>query len=240
MNSFEQNTPLIVLENGNIFIKSISELHKTNAANIKVWGYENWVDVESILETKTDTLLIEIITKNGFFVAGEHTIIGCSFSDMKKVKDIKIGDKINTSWNAPVSGVSQIIDVETNMNFTWYNRGSTSLNIPDEILNGKKTNQLLFFSGYNEKNSINSILSCGNELEIQKLWFLARNIGLSLAVVNINSFKKVKPCKIAPSGIVKQINYIQNIENTYTLNISNKISPVLVNIGVGELCIFLR
>ena len=99
-----ENTPIIVLyndkemhpENGGknyICIRKISELY--NKDNIKIFCNKGWIDVKIEKKNYLDDM-IEISTDCGYFCCTKETEI-----NGKNASCIKVGDKINTTWNFP-------------------------------------------------------------------------------------------------------------------------------------------
>ena len=99
-----ENTPIIVLyndkemhtENGGknyMCIRKISELY--NKDNIKIFCNKGWIDVKIEKKNYLDDM-IEISTDCGYFCCTKETEI-----NGKNASCIKVGDKINTTWNFP-------------------------------------------------------------------------------------------------------------------------------------------
>ena len=99
-----ENTPIIVLyndkemhpENGGknyMCIRKISELY--NKDNIKIFCNKGWIDVKIGKKNYLDDM-IEISTDCGYFCCTKETEI-----NGKNASCIKVGDKINTTWNFP-------------------------------------------------------------------------------------------------------------------------------------------
>lgn len=156
-----ENTPIIVLyndkeinpENGGenyICIKKISELYNKN--NIKIFCNRGWIDVKIGKKIYLDDM-IEISTDSGYFCCTKETEI-----NGKNASCIKVGDKINTTWNFPyVEKDDQAAAARGGDRFSavppdyWYNIGKNIkdiVDIPIDIFNISIKDQVLFLGGF--------------------------------------------------------------------------------------------
>ena len=165
-----ENTPIIVLYNDKeinpenegkncICIKKISELYNKN--NIKIFCNRGWIDVKIGKKIYLDDM-IEISTDSGYFCCTKETEI-----NGKNASCIKIGDKINTTWNFPyVEKDDQEATSKGGGRFSavppdyWYNIGKNIkdiVDIPIDIFNISIKDQVLLLGGFHSLYSLNSM-----------------------------------------------------------------------------------
>ena len=178
-----ENTPIIVLyndkeinpENGGknyICIKKISELY--NKHNIKIFCNKGWIDVKVGKKIYLDDM-IEISTDGGYFCCTKETEI-----NGKNASCIKIGDKINTTWNFPYVEKDDQATASKRGDLGeaaasavppdyWYNIGKNIKDIDDipiDIFNISIKDQVLFLGGFHSLYSLNSMTA---ELPLPKV-----------------------------------------------------------------------
>ena len=164
-----ENTPIIVLYNDKeinpenegkncICIKKISELYNKN--NIKIFCNRGWIDVKIRKKIYLDDM-IEISTDSGYFCCTKETEI-----NGKNASCIKIGDKINTTWNFPYVENDQEATAKGGGRFSavppdyWYNIGKNIkdiVDIPIDIFNISIKDQVLLLGGFHSLYSLNSM-----------------------------------------------------------------------------------
>ena len=242
MNWFDENTPLIILdEKKNINIKKISDLYCIESINeIKVWGCDGWVDIEKIEKRllQEDENMIEIISPCGYFSClSTMTINGDLANNIKK------GDSVKTTWNVPVN-----IPVGEENKINFYTIGKNieeGMEIPGDILNTTSANQVLFFGGFYSKNSTDSIIEIDTQCKAQSIWLLARKLCYCYELIYLeNTFHKIKRVRTQNKKIDRVELY--RVERacdspSYIYSIIFKqhenVKSYSVNVGVGEICI---
>jgi hypothetical protein len=240
MNWFDENTPLIILDEKNkINIKKISDLYCIeNIDQIQIWGDGGWVHIDKIEKRllEENEKMIEIISPCGYFTCSENTIVDGDFA-----YNIKKNDCIKTTWNIPVN-----IHIHEENKISFYSIGKNLENntdLPIDILNTTTSNQVLFFGGFHSTNSIDTIITTETQCKTQFIWFLARKLCYTYELIYIgdNDSHKIKRVRTQNRKIVsiKYIVYTDFPIHIYSIVFKkneNKKS-YSVNIGVGEICI---
>jgi hypothetical protein len=178
--------------------------------------------------------MVEIITSVGYFSCSGKSIINGVLAE-----NIKIDNVFKTTWNFPIN-----IPVQEKNEFNFYSIGKnikSGVDIPIEILNTTTTNQVLFFGGFYSTNAVDSVVSIDTQCKTQYIWGLARKIGYSYELFDIqNTNHKIKRVRTINKKIYSIKLFVHQTPR-YIYNISFKKNENLpnysINIGVGEICI---